>query len=302
MHRPPYSIRPALDADLEFRARLARRIDPKHAATAEAIRHWATLVSLPPDHVHPNVIAEVRESGPPVGCGRLAQPSFNFDPRRFWVWGGVDLPYRRKGVGSAIDWHLEQEALARDGLGFWATTIESNPAGVGFLRPNGFRVLRKSWPSGLALATLENSTVPDRSAAFEREGVRAPTLAAEGPNSPGIRRKMDDWSELTRLDVPRLGTSQPASFEDYVATDLDAPGALPGGDYLALQGSNLLGRTCVERGLARPDTLRVGYTRTHPNVRGRGIAPGLRRRAALFAPSGATASRSPGTSPGTAQS
>jgi len=39
----------------------------------------------------------------------------------------------------------------------------------------------------------------------------------------------------------------------------------------------------LERDLARPDTLRVGYTGTHPDFRGRGIGTELKRRAAHFA-------------------
>jgi GNAT superfamily N-acetyltransferase len=58
---------------------------------------------------------------------------------------------------------------------------------------------------------------------------------------------------------------------------------MPQGIFLACTTDEVVGMSSLLTDLGRPDTLRVGYTGTHPAFRGRGIATELKRRSAEFA-------------------
>lgn len=278
-----YSIRPYVDTDVEAEVRIDREMDPEHAPTAEELRHWNGLLLIERDRVNLKFAVEERATGEVVAYGSLAQPSFNYDPRRFWIWVAVRPAHRRRGIGSQIYTHLEGEAVARNGLGLWGNTREEDPAGVRFLEGRGFRILRKGWQSRLDLTTLNLSEIPDRAARLEREGFRFVTLAEEGATSLEVRRRLYRLCQICDADVPHLGPFHPVSFEEFVAIDLDSPGAMPEGVFLARKDAEIVGMSSLERDLARPDTLRVGYTGTMPEFRGHGLATELKRRAVHFA-------------------
>ncbi|MCI4336119.1 MAG: GNAT family N-acetyltransferase [Thermoplasmata archaeon] len=178
---------------------------------------------------------------------------------------------------------MEREARVRNGIAVWAGTRESDPAGVRFFEQRGFRALRRVWRSRLDLAKVNGSGILDRSASPEREGFRFSTLLEEEASSPGVRDRRYELSELTSAEIPRLGEFHPISFEEFAATDLASPGAIPEAVFLACRRSEVVGMTCLSRDLGRPDSLWVGYTGTNPAIRGRGIATEIKRRALLFA-------------------
>jgi hypothetical protein len=188
MDRSRYSIRPFLDTEFESMARLARELDPEHAGTAGEFRHWDELTNLKRDHVNLKVVAEERGTGEFVGWGSLAPPLYKFDLSRFWSWVAVALGHRQRGIRGELFALLEGEALARNGLGVWGNTMETDPAGVRFLQQGGFRILRKVWRSRLDLTTLDLSTIPDWSSSLEGEGIRFSTLAEKGATSPETLR------------------------------------------------------------------------------------------------------------------
>jgi len=283
MDRSVYSIRPFLDADFEAEARIDREVDPEHAATVEELRHWNEILSLEPDRANLRFAVEETATGQVVGYGNLAQPSFNYDPHRFWSWVAVAPAHQRRGIGAELFSRLEEEALARNGLGMWGNTREEDPAGVRFLEQRGFRILHKIWLSRLDLTTLDLSAVPDRSSSLTREGIRFSTLAEEGATSAETRQSLYRLCELSGADVPRIGSFHPVSYEEFVAIDLESPGAIPEAIFLACQGTEVVGMSSLEKDLARPDTVRIGYTGTHPEFRGRGIGTELKRRGVLFA-------------------
>jgi mycothiol synthase len=283
MDRGRFTIRPLVDADFEAVARLAAVTDPKHAGTPEEFRHWDRLLNLERGHLNLKVVAEDGATQAFLGWGSLAQPSFNFDPVRFWIWVAVFPEHRRQGVGAALFAHLVDEARGRKGVALWGNAMESDPAGVRFFASHGFPLTRKVWTSRLDVTQADLGSIPDRTAHLGKEGIRLSTLAAEGATSLEVRRRLHRLTELSGLDAPRMGGHHPASYEEFVALDLETPGAMPEGIFLALKGDDIVGMSSLMRDLARPDTLRVGYTGTHPEYRGRGIATELKRRSALLA-------------------
>ncbi len=283
MDETGYKIRPYLDSDFEAEARIDGEVDPKHAATAKEIRRWDELLRIEPDRVYFKLAAENLETKETVAYGSLTQPSFNYDPRWFWVWVEVAPAHREKGIGAGLYDRLEREARSRGGLGMWGTAREGDGVGMPFLERRGFQVLQKVWLSRLDLAAMDLSNVPDRSGGLGREGVRFTTLGEEGATVPGVRRSIHRLSEAAGKDSPRVGRRHPFSYEEFVAMDLEGPGSMPEGMFLAWKGTELVGVSALHRDLARPDTLRIGFTGTHPGFRGQGIGTELKRRGAVFA-------------------
>ena len=278
-----YEIRPYRPADYEAEAQIDREIDPEHPMTAKELRHWNDIQNLEPTHANLKLAIEDRGTGTMVGYGSLTQRSFNFVPGWFWVWVAIAPAHRNRGAGSMVYDRLVGEARARSGIGLWGNTRERDPGGVRFFQRRGFRTLRKLWHSRLDLTTLDLSRIPDRSVALQREGFRFSTLAEEGASSPEVRRSVYRLATASGKDIPRMGGHRSFSFEEYMALDVDAPGSMAEGIFLLWKGSEVIGMSSLERELARPDTLRVGYTGTSPGFRRKGIGTELKRRAAAFA-------------------
>ncbi|MGP8074477.1 MAG: N-acetyltransferase family protein [Thermoplasmata archaeon] len=278
-----YSIRPFVDVDFDAEARIDREIDPAHAPTVEELRHWDEILNLERGRTNIRLAAEMQSTGEVVGYGSLAQPAFNYDPRRFWIWVAVAPGHRRRGIGAELYSRLEGEARARRGLGLWSDAREEDLAGVQFLDRQGFQIRRKIWLSRVDLATMDLSAIPDRSASLTRDGFRLSTLAEEGATSTEVRQSLYGLSQRSAADIPRLGAFHALSFEEFVALHFESPGFMAEGTFLACKGREIVGMSSLERELARPDTVHIGYTGTLPECRGRGIGTELKRRASLFA-------------------
>jgi len=278
-----YSVRPFVTTDYAAEARLDELSDPGSGRTAEELRHWQEAEAAVPGHFSSKLVVEERRSGGVVAYGDLAHTSFNFHPRKYWISATVDPAFQRQGIGTELYSRLEREAIQREAICLWGSVREDDARGVRFFERHGFSLLRKTWRSRLTVAEANRSALPDRSRALTDQGIRITTLAAEGGERPEVRHRVYELSRPASKDVPRLGEYVPVSFEQYVQIEFDHPAALPEAFFLAGRGDGYVGMTVLERELAHPDTLHVGFTGTHPDFRGRGIASELKRRAVEYA-------------------
>jgi mycothiol synthase len=280
--RDRYVVRPFEAADYEVEARINAAYDPT-AATAEETRHWVETEAAEPGHVNVAYVAQEREPGVAVAYARLNHTSSNFHPKKFWVSAHVDPAYAHQGIGSHLYALLEERAVALGAIALWSGYREDHAPSARFFDRHGFTAVRKSWQSRLALADAGASVPPDRSGTFSARGITFTTLANEGAARPEVRRRVYELSRLGSADAPRLGAYTPVSFERFVGTDLDTPRALPEAYFLARREDQYVGMTTLERMAARPDSLLVGFTCTHPEFRGLGIAVELKRRSVAWA-------------------
>ena len=283
MDRALYSVRPFEKADYETEARLDEQNDPGFGRTAEETRHWQEAEMAEPGHISRKFVVEERLSGSAVAYGDLAHTSFNFHPQKFWIAATVDRAHQGWGIGTELYDLLEQEARARGATCLWAAVRQDDARAIRFFERHGFALLRRTWRSRLDLSEVNLAALPDRSKELADDGIRITTLAAEGGERPGVRHRVFDLSQIASRDVPRMGEYTPVSFEQYVQIEFENPGALPEGFFLAEHGGTYVGATLLTRELAHPDTLGIGFTGTHPDHRGRGIASELKRRAVRFA-------------------
>jgi GNAT superfamily N-acetyltransferase len=286
MNHELYSVRPFVEADYEAEARIDRALYPEIALTAEEIRHYTKAETGEPGRLNFKLAVESRRTGAVIAYGSLHHTSFNYHPRKFRISSTVEPACRRQGVGTELHNLLENEAVARDAICLWSSVRDDDQDGVRFLEKHGFAQRRKTWQSRLDLTKSELSIFPDRSKDLSAQGIKFTTISAEVADRADVRARLYRLSLLVSADVPRLGDYTPVSFEQFVEYDLEGPSVLPDGFFLARADDEFVGMSSLERDLARPDTLRVGFTGTHPNFRGRGIASELKRRAVEFARAG----------------
>jgi mycothiol synthase len=283
MNHAAYSIRPFRDPDYEAEARIDREVDPMHAHTAEEIRHWTEAGASVPGRLNFKLVVEDRESGKVVAYGALQHWASSYHPQKFWVGIGVETSHRGQGIGRELYTRLEQEALARKVLCLWSGAREDDARSVRFLGQKGFAPVRKTWLSRLDLANANLTGFPDRTRTLSDIGIRISTIQEEGPARQEVREGLYRLSALAAADAPRVGDYTPVTFEEFAAFDLDGPGNIHEGTFVACKGPDFVGMSSLEREQSRPDTLRVGFTGIHPRFRGLGIASELKRRAVEYA-------------------
>jgi len=283
MDRNVYSVRSFVDPDYEAEARIDFEVDPEFAHTAEEIRHWTEAGAAVPGRLNLKFVVEDRSSNAVVAYGALQHSGSSYHPQKFWVGLGVEIAHRHQGIGKELYALLEREAVARSVLCLWSSARDDDTRSVRFLAQQGFVPRRKTWLSRLDVATANLGGVPDRSKALSDRGIRFSTVQEEGAADPQVRKGLYRLSTLAAADIPRLGEFTPVTFEEFAAFDLDGPGSIPEGTFVARKGSEFVGMSSLEREKARPDTLLVGFTGTHPEYRGLGIASELKRRAVVFA-------------------
>jgi len=278
-----FAVRPFVETDYEAEARLDAQTDPGFTRTAEEIRHWLETESATPGLHRTVLVVEERRSGAAVAYGELANTSFNFHPQKYWIAAVVDPAFQGRGIGSELYATLEREAVERRAICLWSSVRDDEALAVRFYEHRGFRTLRKTWRSRLDLATYNPSVLPDRSKELAEAGIRFTTLAAEGSGRAEVRRRAYELSRVASKDMPRLGEYTPISFEQFVQLEIEGPAALPEAFFIAVHGDRYVGHTTLDRELLRPDCLHVGFTGTHPDFRGRGVASELKRRALEYA-------------------
>lgn len=276
-------IRPFLAEDYPAEQEIELEYAPMMAVSVEEIRHEDEVMAALPDHLNLKIVAETSEDSRVVAVGALSQPNFNFHPEKYWIGAWVRTAFRGRGIGSALYSVLEMEARARNATTLWAGFKDDDPRARAFVERRGFVPQRTIWISRLDLRSADLRDRRGLGPKLEAEGVRFSTLRTEGPNDPEVRRKIHALWQLCARDVPRLGEFHPATFEHFQAMELDNTMALPEGFFLAIQGADYVGMSNLQRSPTESDTLRVGFTGTHPRFRGRGLASEMKRRATEFA-------------------
>jgi mycothiol synthase len=278
-----YATRPFVDTDYAAMARIEAEIDPDFAPSAAEIRRWHQILQADPAHLLHRVVVEDRRLEETVAYGSLEHAMFMYHPRKFWIGVEVRSDHRHLGIARRLYAQLEREAQARDALVLWASVREDDPRSLRFLEQQGFALMRRQWHSRLDIADARLDLFPDRTDSLAGAGIRFTTLAEEGAKKEAVRLRLFRLHQAVSGDVPRIGEASAVSFEQFVAVDLDRPGSLPEGVFLAVLGDEYVGLTTLELEDGRPGMVRVGLTGTRREVRGRGVASELKRRAVAFA-------------------
>jgi GNAT superfamily N-acetyltransferase len=275
-------IRPFGDPDYERMVEISTAIDPTTSLTADGYRYRDAR--LEPRVRLEGVAAEVAGAGM-VGFGRVMHTWWNFHPHRYLMRLEVDPAWQRRGVGARLfDRVLEQLAAWQAELVRTETSAEREAA-VTFLQRRGFREWHRRWDSVLEVATANVAPLLEADRRARQHGIVVSNFSAEqARRGERLAHDVYEMEALISRDEPMMEASgELMSFERFRATELDAPGALPEAHFLALAGDRLVGVSRLMRDLRHPEVLRVGFTGTDPEFRGRGIAQALKLRTIEYA-------------------
>jgi len=277
-----YRVRPFRASDYETLSRLVSTVNPEFPMAAEEARHWEESFMAPP-LLNEQWIVEERQTGRGVAHAAIQHSPFSFDPQRFYVDAIVDPAHRGVGIGSALLALIDSEAAAHHAVALWTTVRSDDRRSLDFARRHGVVEARRLWVSRLLLAEAQIPPKSERVAALEASGIRFTTLSEEGPEAPLVRQRLHDLQVEASRDVPRVGNYTPVTLEQFVSEAIESPSAMPDAFFLACEGERYIGLSTLERNLAAPDSLRVGFTGTRAAYRGKGVASELKRRAVEYA-------------------
>ena len=274
--RERYFVRPFGDEDYEAVCRLENMVSPELLMDPDEERYWDRFLVSRHQTVERWVVEE-RGSGAARGFATMNHDPFGFDPHKFYVGMVVDPEHRHRGIGRTLASLLDSEAELHRATAFWANVRKDDLRSVDFAEKLGFVEVRSSWMSILDLSLVPESMVP-----HDVPGIRFTTLAEEGPKRPDVRSRLLDLLNEASRDVPRMGNFTPISAEQF-ADLLDGPTTIAEAYLLARHESEYVALSYLQRDLAQPDSLFVGFTATRKSFRGRGIATELKLRAIEYA-------------------
>jgi RimJ/RimL family protein N-acetyltransferase len=175
---------------------------------------------------------------------------------------------------SLWEW-LTAAALADGALVLEAQVVEDEAEMIEALQRIGFERDRTERVWELDLAKHAQQLVADARVArakAQREGIAMTTLAEW--NDPDSLRKLHALGELTRGDVPTSYPIPPQPFEDFVER-MSIPDRRKDRVWIAIDADRPVALSFLRFPPVRGQVW-TGYTCTHPDYRGRGLARGIK--------------------------
>lgn len=254
--------------DYDALADVAAAIDPQTNTTAEWLRQRDRTHD--PAHFRCRMVAE--HDGRVVGWGQVGHMWWAFHPHKVSLRLNVHPAFQGRGFGAALYDALLAAVAPLQPLTVQTDTRAGRDHAIRFLEHRGFVELRRRWESRLRLDSVRT----DRQAVFP-PGIRVTTYAEElGRRGDRLVRDVFELEEAAGSTEPGYDPDAAMSFDQFVANELAADSTMLDAYFLALDGERLVGVSRLQRESARPDVVHVGFTGTHPDYRGRGIAFALK--------------------------
>ncbi len=276
---PAYHIRPFEPKDYSREADVHAAVEPERKFSAAEIRHFDEKVFAPP-LTNFKLVSEDPATGLAVAFGYLHSDVESSDPSCLWVDVVVDPRHQQRGIGRALADALGARARQLGAQRLWAAVRTSDHRAVRFLALQGFSERARTWRSRLELA--EAALPPNRTRELSDEGFTFTTLDQEDTRDPRLLRELHELTTTVTADEPRLGTYTPVTFDQFLERDLRGPGCLMDAFFLARKGDRLVGLSALWRAEGEPGVLLQAFTGTRREVRGKGVATELKRRAVEY--------------------
>jgi GNAT superfamily N-acetyltransferase len=181
---------------------------------------------------------------------------------------GSDLPL------TLLDW-VTTDALDEGALVLETQVVEDEAEMIEALGRLGYEHDRTERVWELDLAKHGERLVAEAHAArakAQAEGIEMLTLAES--NDPESLRKLHALAELTRRDIPSSFPVPPQSYEDFVGR-MNTPDRRHDRIWVASDNGNPVALSFLRFPPVRGKVW-TGYTATHPDYRGRGLARGIK--------------------------
>jgi GNAT superfamily N-acetyltransferase len=230
---------------------------PHDAITLDEVRSFeASLVG------HAEFLA--RLDGEPVGSGYAAITMQR--PDRALVLLTVLPQARRHGVGTALYEALSSACRERSVETLEAVVADDDPESLAFARKRGFAEHKRE--KGVALDLTRVIPPPVE----PPEGIEIVSWA----DRPELARGIYEVAIEAEQDIPGSDDKHTASFEDWLAHDMQGSGDLPEATFVAVAGDEVVGYAKFSLTAAQPRTANHDLTAVKRACRSRGIARALK--------------------------
>ncbi|MDT8306829.1 MAG: GNAT family N-acetyltransferase, partial [Anaerolineae bacterium] len=266
-------------ADYEAIVRVDNAIDPDHADAVENWQHWDRHRN--PAHHFRRFIAE--RDGEVVAFGHYGHQSWSFHEDKYSFWVGVHPDHQRKGYGSAL-WDYMYTRLLQRGPGELVSyTRENRSHAVQFLENRGFEAKLRAPISRINPQTFDPAPFAEKCARVAASGIVVKTLAELREEAPDWQRRAYELDWECGLDVPSVDVQTKQPFEEWVNKLMGGPNFMLEGWFIAVDGDEWVGLSCLWRNSVRSDKLGTGLTGVKRSHRRRGVATAMKVRALTFA-------------------
>jgi GNAT superfamily N-acetyltransferase len=263
-------IRPFEVGDYKSLADLERQLFPDHAGSASEMR-------FSDEHRDPKIVWRRWvwwEDGHIVARADFSQMSHSYDPQKFWVMVDVHPDFQRRGIGSALWEHLQQELASYDPIKLQAGTAEIHPQGIEFAKKRGFEVEIEEIESRLDLTRFDPDKFGDGVRKVIEQGI-VMRSHGEMKDRESHMRNLYDLVTTIDIDVPWPDAYTKPEFGFWSKRMLANPNLMPDGYMIALDGDRYIGMSNLWNAEAIPDVW-TGLTGVLREYRGRGIAMALK--------------------------
>jgi mycothiol synthase len=218
-----------------------------------------------------------------AGWVEATHSPWQYHPDKYWLRLAVAPEQRRRGTGSLLLHRLLSELRLREASLARTVTHDGETACGPFLAAHGFREAWRSISSRLDLDNFDPAPFATIDARIAGQGVTITSLDKEMAQRHDVLPDLYELYVASQADQPQLDPLTPVDFEQFLASNIYAPGVLREAWFLARlapqDGARIVGVTNLEHFDDDGATVEVGYTGVIPAYRGRGIALALKLRA-----------------------
>lgn len=266
-------------ADYQAVVAIDNLIDPDHADSVENWQHWDSHRN--PAHLMRRFIAE--RNGEAVAFGHFMHQSWSFREDKYMIWVGVHPDHERKGYGSALWNYLMAQLARRQPDELVSYTRENRTRAVQFLEKRGFEVKLRMPVSRINPQAFDEAPFAGKIARVEQSGIAVHTLDELRAADPDWVHKAYELEWGCLQDVPSVDGFTKQPFEAWQKRLLDSPNFMPQAWFIAVDGDDWVGLSCLWRNSTSSHKLGTGLTGVLRSHRRRGIATAMKVRALAFA-------------------
>ena len=265
----------------DYRAVVAidNAIDPDFTDSVENWMHRDANHN--PEHLLRRFIAE--RNGEAVAFGHYMHQSWSFREDKYMIWVGVHPDHQGNGYGSALWDYMMAQLMKREPAELVSYTRENRSRALQFLEKRGFEVKLRMPVSRINPQSFDAAPFAEKIARVEQSGIAIRTLAELRERDADWLRKAYDLEWDCLQDVPSVDGFTRTPFEQWQKRLLDSPNFMPEAWFIAVDGEQWVGLSCLWRDSTRSDKLGTGLTGVLRSHRRRAIATAMKVRALTFA-------------------
>jgi GNAT superfamily N-acetyltransferase len=261
-------------------AEIGNAIYPEYRYSAEELRYDDDNFDKS-KYLHKRYVAQ--SDGRTVGYVEYNHMPQMFHPQKFWFWGGVHPDFQKRGIGTALYEKALNDLEFLKAIRLLTSAREDSPRALEFLQKYGFAEVMRAWESRLNIQGFDFRKFAQYQERFAVAGLTISTLADERQRDSNCLRKLHELFVLIGEDVPHPDRYTPVEFEHFMRYNIEHPGAIPEGYFIAKDGEKYIGQSNLRLSKDEPKDLYQGLTGVRREYRGKSVAMVLKLKTVEYA-------------------